>query len=297
MDAPLDPTRPFRVTAEGAPGLTRAQTRGARFAAPSRGVRIGVALPRTNAVRIEAAIAGAVDGAVVTDVAAAHAYGLPLPPWLRDLPAVSVAVAPGAGQPRRPDVRGRRLRLPEDHVTHLDGLRITTPARTWLDCAALIPLEHLVAMADAATRRGLTRPDELDRMTHWAYRRRGVAVARRAIPLIDPRAESPGESLLRVHLVLGGVPRPVCNHDVVEQGEWLARADLAWPEFRVLVEYDGLLHLDESRRRSDARRRNLLQERGWLVITATADDLRRPWIITDQVKAALRSRGWAPPIR
>jgi very-short-patch-repair endonuclease len=67
------------------------------------------------------------------------------------------------------------------------------------------------------------------------------------------------------------------------RGEWLARADLAWPAQRVIVEYDGLVHLDEQRRRSDAQRRNLLQEAGWLVIVFTAADLKRPWTMAPMV--------------
>lgn len=99
---------------------------------------------------------------------------------------------------------------------------------------------------------------------------------------------------MRVYLVLGGAPRPVCNYNVIDLGEWVARVDLGWPDYKVAIEYDGINHLEEGARRSDARRRNLLQERGWIIITATADDLRRPWIILNQLMAALRSRGWRP---
>jgi very-short-patch-repair endonuclease len=90
--------------------------------------------------------------------------------------------------------------------------------------------------------------------------------------------------------VQAGIPRPVCNLDIVVEGEWLARADLAWPENRVIVEYDGAVHLDERQRRADAARRNLLQDAGWLVITFTAADLRRPWAMANLVRSALNSR-------
>ena len=109
--------------------------------------------------------------------------------------------------------------------------------------------------------------------------------------MLDARSESPGESQLRVGLLGEGIPRPVCNHNVIEDGGWLARVDLAWPEYRIAVEYDGIVHLAEASRRSDARRRNLLVQNGWIVITATADDLRRPWVIAAQVRMALRARG------
>ncbi len=91
--------------------------------------------------------------------------------------------------------------------------------------------------------------------------------------------------------MLAGVPRPECNVDIVVNGEWLARADLAWRKARLIVEYDGAVHLSEEQRRSDAARRNLLQAAGWLVIVFTANDLRRPWLMASMVKRALRERG------
>ncbi len=82
---------------------------------------------------------------------------------------------------------------------------------------------------------------------------------------------------MRVHLVLGGVPTPQCNADIVVNGEWLARADLVWAEQRLIVEYDGAVHGSERQRRLDAQRRNLLLLAGWRVLTFTARDLARPW--------------------
>jgi very-short-patch-repair endonuclease len=87
-----------------------------------------------------------------------------------------------------------------------------------------------------------------------------------------------------------GVPRPSCNVDIVVDGEWLARADLAWPAQHVIVEYDGIVHLDERQRRHDAARRNLLQDAGWLVIVFTARDLNRPEAMAALVRSALRAR-------
>ena len=114
--------------------------------------------------------------------------------------------------------------------------------------------------------------------------------ARRALRVLDPRSESPGESRARALLVLNGVPRPECNRDIIVRGEWLARVDMCWPEARLIVEYDGLVHLSESRRRRDAQRRNLLQDAGWLVIVLTAADLGKPWLMAALVKQTLTAR-------
>ena len=220
-------------------------------------------------------------------------FDLPVPPWIGLAPLDSdavIAVPSGGAHPDRRGVIGRRLVLRDCDVTVYAGIATTTPARTWLDCAAVIPIEHLVAMGDAILRRQLAEPAELADIVAWARRRRGVINARRSLPLLDPRAESPGESLVRAHLVLYGVPRPECNRNIYHHGLWIARVDICWLEHRVIVEYDGAVHLEERQRRRDAARRNQLQEAGWLVITFTADDLRRPWLMAMQVKRALASR-------
>lgn len=281
----------FLVDDEGGAGLSRKQARGASFVAPSRGVRVRRENVGDPVLRADAALVVSRSDAILTDLTAALAWGMPLPPWWQDGPGrVSVAVPAGSAEPRRKGVRGRRLDLPPDHVTTKDGRPITTPGRTWLDCAAQLPLGHLVAMGDWVLRRELATRDDLERLCRWAVRRRGVVRARQAVVLLDPKAESPGESLARTVLVSGGVPAPRCNADVLWRGGWLARVDLLWEREKVIVEYDGIVHLTEAQRRSDAARRNLLQEAGYLVIVFTARDLKHPEAMCVTVMTALRSR-------
>lgn len=241
----------------------------------------------------DAALLGAPETAVLCDVSAAHRWDLPLPLWLAPElggQPVGVAVQRGLDRQRRRGVRGRRLTLPPEHLTIYRGQSLTTPARTWLDCAELLPPEHLVAVGDVILRRRLAEVVDLEAMIRWGRGRRGVTTARLVLPLLDAAAESPQESITRYHLMAGRLPRPVCNLDIIVAGEWLARADLAWPAQRVIVEYDGADHLDERRRRSDAARRNLLQDRGWRVIVFTASDLRHPHAMVALVRSALESR-------
>jgi hypothetical protein len=242
---------------------------------------------------VSAALLVGPDAGLLCDVSAARHWNLPLPPWVGlaggEAP-VAVAVPSSGSRPRRRGVRGRRLAIPEEHVVDLRGLAVTSPARTWLDCAEVLPVEHVVAMGDVILRRRLATRAELAAMIEWGRGRRGVIVARRALPLLDPGAESPSESIVRCQLVLDGVPRPVCNYEVIVRGEWIARVDLAWPDERVAVEYDGAVHGQERVRRADAARRNLLQDAGWLVIVLTARDLHRPADTAALVRSALRSR-------
>jgi len=284
----------FSVTTFGGAGLTRRQTQSRRFTMSSPGVRVRTEARGDGEVAVEAATMGCRQDVVLCDVSAARVWRLPLPSWLESADApVSLSVAAGLPRPRRTDVRGRRLRLPLEHVVEIDGRRLTSPARTWVDCASQVPLGHLVAMGDVILRRDLASEEDLARICHWAYRRRGVAVARKALPLLDPGAESPGESRARVVLVTGGIPRPECNANVFGDAGWLARADMVWRRQRVIAEYDGAVHLAEEQRRRDAARLNLLQAAGWLVIVFTARDLRHPEQMCTLVHNALR-RGSNP---
>lgn len=287
--SPQRPQRPFLVSRSGGAGLSRAQTRSVRFVSPSPGVRLLKGLG-AESLR-HAAVLGAGSDAVLTDLSAARHWSTPVPPWLRTEPGtVTVGRPAGGARPERRDTHGRRVLLPDEHVTTHLGVRVTTPDRTWLDCAALVPLVHLVAMGDHLLRHGLATVDALEQVVAWGRRRRGVATARAALPLLDPRAESPQESVVRAHCLLAGLPRPVCNLDVLHEGLWLARVDLAWPDARLAVEYDGAVHLDEAQRRRDAWRRNALQRAGWLVITLTADDLRNPALMCRRIAEALAER-------
>ncbi len=90
-------------------------------------------------------------------------------------------------------------------------------------------------------------------------------------------------------LVLGGCPKPEVNAAIRDaDGDWLAEGDLVWREARLVVEYDGRVHLTERQRRVDAQRRNQLMAAGWTLLIVTADlVLRRPWELIALVKAQL----------
>lgn len=289
----MDTRKAFLVTATGAPGLTKDEIRGPRFTAPSRGVRIRTKEPELLDALTDAALITKPDVSVLCDVSAAQHWGLPLPAWIgldMENRQVGVAVARGASRQRRRGVRGRRLELPKRHLVVHEGWTVTSPARTWVDCAEHVPIEHLVAMGDVLLRKELATSAELDTVIRWARGRRGVRAARQALPLLDPRSDSPGESQVRCVLLLRRIPKPECNVDIVENGEWLARPDLVWRRERVIAEYDGIVHLPERQRQRDALRRNLLQAAGWTMIIFTAADLKTPDRMADLVRSALKHR-------
>lgn len=287
---PDDIVEPFLVTASGGAGLTAKQARHRRFAAPSRGVRVRNEDAADARQVARSALLAAPSTALISDLSAARAWRLPVPLKTSQSAPVSVAVPRDHVRQRRAGVRGRRLTVPAEHQVLLDGLLVTSPSRTWIDCAPFLQPADLVAMGDAILHRRLASRADLEHLVRWGRGRRGIVMARACLPLLDARAESASESIVRYTLVIAGLPRPCCNLDIVVDGEWLARADLAWPDFRVIVEYDGSVHLSEDARRRDAARRNLLQDAGWLVIVFTARDLRRPHEMVALVRSALAAR-------
>ncbi|MFI7249755.1 endonuclease domain-containing protein [Micromonospora chalcea] len=113
--------------------------------------------------------------------------------------------------------------------------------------------------------------------------------------LTDGLAQSPPESHLRVRLVFAGLPRPVAQHPVRVSTGLILHPDLAWPEFRVAVEYDGQWHSDADRMHLDRRRLNQLVEAGWLVLHVTGRRLHKEFpALVREIRAALVARGWRP---
>lgn len=107
--------------------------------------------------------------------------------------------------------------------------------------------------------------------------------------------DSPQETRTRLLLVRAGVPEPEVNVDAYadDGGGWLALPDLSWPPVKVALEYLGDVHrLQRGRWRRDVRRRTVLEDHGWIVLLATADDLERyPHDLVTRVTKTLRERG------
>jgi very-short-patch-repair endonuclease len=121
----------------------------------------------------------------------------------------------------------------------------------------------------------------------WGRRNRGIRLARHALQLADPRAESPPESELRVVLVVGGFhPKP--QHNVYkEKRRFLGRLDLAIVESKVAIEYDGRWHDTPSQVIHDQERRQQLSADGWTFVIVDSDQLATDYAgILERVRAA-----------
>ena len=201
-----------------------------------------------------------------------------------------VVLLPPAAEWRGPrGLQVHRTLLRPDEVTTVDDVRITTPARTAWEVATLEPVASAVALLDGMVRAGRIGQTDLEAMVAAKPgRRRGTRVATVA-PLVGGRSESPPESWVRVACVRAGLPAPVPQFVVLEKGEFLGRVDLAWPEQRLIVEYEGAYHFDGMQIRRDDERYRRLVAAGWRVIRLSAADLRDMPGIVARIEAGLRT--------
>ena len=115
--------------------------------------------------------------------------------------------------------------------------------------------------------------------------------ARQAAGLLDPRSESPPESILRITLISAGLPAPTPQVVIRSvSGTFIARGDLVYEDERIVIEYDGEHHLTPKQQAKDADRRHRLALEGGLVITITRYDLRDPRHAIRKVDDSLRQR-------
>lgn len=174
---------------------------------------------------------------------AALVHGLPLE--FDDLDDVHLTVAPPARGGRRSGYHMHVAPLPAEDVVEVDGLRVTSLARTAADLARVVPYEWGVAAMDVVLRRGITR-DAVQAVCDASKRRAGVETLRAVIGFAHEGARSAAESISRVTMARAGVPAPVLQYEVTNESGWLATTDFAWPEFNVIGEVDGDAKVDEA---------------------------------------------------
>lgn len=187
-------------------------------------------------MRVRAVVAAALAPPVVSHRSAAALLGLPVIGHLDD--RVHVVRGPAGGGRSEGDVVRHTVAGRLEDVD-LDGVLVTSAARTVTDLARSEGLLAGVVAGDAALRAGLTTLDALRTEVLQAGSGRGVRAARRAVDLVDPRSESPGESLSRVRLAEAGLPAPDLQHELYDAAGLIGRVDFWWQDAGVVGEFDG----------------------------------------------------------
>jgi hypothetical protein len=189
-----------------------------------------------------------------------------------------------------PGLRVRGDHSEDDEVVLIDGVPVTTPARTALDLGCWYRIDEAVAAIDALVRATGLKVAEVESLVRRYPGRRGINLARTAIDVVDGGPQSPKETWLRLLLIRAGLPRPQTQIPVEdESGDVFAYLDRGWEDVKVAAEYDGEEHRTDRRRYAwDIRRREKLERLGWIVLRTVAGD--RPAEIISRVRAALACR-------
>lgn len=326
---PLPPPiadRPFAVDRTGAEGVTRARLRAADIVRPHRGVAVRSAGSLELAMRAQSALCRKGPPAVISHATAAALRRLPLPLRFQN-EAIHVTVAAPARAPHGRGIVGHSMSLHESDVETLGctgsvNAPVTVPVLTLptllLTLTTCLRPHDLVAVVDAARfatsndviavhprAQSTSHPSEVWTASDWRdaiggliERRRGergTAMLRDAWRASESGVRSRPESLLRLAILGAGLPMPVVGHRVEGSG-WSATPDLAWPEWKVLAEYEGEHHRTSAGQfEHDLRRFERFGDEGWSCVRVVRPDLfHNPMPMVLRLASRLQRAGWRP---
>jgi very-short-patch-repair endonuclease len=174
--------------------------------------------------------------------------------------------------------RSNRL-TDEDVIASIDGLRMTTAARTLFDLASVLDGPALRSAVDDARNRGLVTDDELDAVAGrlMGPGRPGTVMFRRVVhPMLGSTpVQSNYESIVRDALVAAGLD-PVVQHRLALPNGRTAYLDLALLESRLDIEIDPeSTHTSRLAVARDKARDVQVTLAGWQPVRFSDDDVER----------------------
>ena len=237
--------------------------------------------------RIRAAVAGLPD-AVVSHESAAEMLSIP-----RVWRGLAVVTVHSRTTHSFPDVTIHRCHdLDESHIATIDGLPVTTMARTIVDLAALLRPRHLSAIVDdLLAAKKVTVSDVQDVAS--TVLRRGKPGSTSLRTVLAERAESPNENASRLELLGLDVlrsfqlPDPLLEYPIPWDEN--RRFDAAYPDEKVAIEWDSRRwHTQVEAFERDRRRDRLATLHDWRLVRFTGDDLTtRPGDVAETVRSLL----------
>lgn len=179
-------------------------------------------------------------------------------------------------------------------VETIDGVAVTTAARTAYDLGRKGTFTNALAMVDSLCNATSLRPGTVALLADNHRGSRGIVQLRQVLEIADGGSESPQESRLRLLIHDVGLPLPETQIKVEgANGRVFARIDMGWKRWKVAVEYDGEQHWSNPEQRAwDIERTYRLEQLGWKVIRVSAEQLRRGRIaLVARIRDALRASG------
>lgn len=178
------------------------------------------------------------------------------------------------------------IELRECH-THQPGISIASPLGSLADACQRVDLLHGVTLADECLRRRLITADDL---AEWRVGRLGRVAA-----LARPGADSARETMLRLLMVLAGLPEPELQVDLGDVAGWIGRVDTYFREFKVVIEYEGDGHRKRGQWTKDIDRYERLRRAGYHVVRVTSEHMLNPAALVARIHEELRSHGYRGP--
>jgi very-short-patch-repair endonuclease len=217
-----------------------------------------------------AAVLACGPGAVLSHRSAAALWGV-----RRGDPSQTEVTAPGRVG-RRKGIRAHRVTLRPDEMTVVDGIPVTTVARTLFDLAAVVDRHALQRAMEQAEALRLADHTPLTALVARYLGRRGTAVLKEIL-----RSESRAAGITRSELedrflrFLADRGLPALRTNVwLQVGEDWIEADCVWSDHRVVVELDSWAHhASMAAFRRDRTRDRRLEVAGWKPVRVTSWDL------------------------
>ncbi|HET7304889.1 MAG TPA: hypothetical protein VFJ12_10125 [Segeticoccus sp.] len=293
-DHRLDIRRPFSLEQGLRAGYSRKQLYGPAFTRLFRGWFLSARTATTWELTVQTALRAVPQADFATHHTAARLMRGIVP----DDPDVHLGSV-GAGKSEQDGVVVHRHRR-QPPLVRRRGIRVTSPARTFLDLADRLNLVDLVILGDSLVKRRQCTPEAL-REAARAWRGRGARRARSAADLVRADVDSPQETRVRLLMVFAGLPEPEVNIELRDEyGAIQRRIDLGYRAFKLAIEYDGRQHVERQRSwGADILRREDLGDLGWRFVVLIADDLRAsPADTLDRLVRAMKTAGMrVPPLR
>lgn len=257
-------------------GRTQVQRRLAsgRWELVGRGVFRVAGTPTTPLQVAFAACLAAPDGARVSYLSAAAILGI----W-HAWPPIPHLTVPFGRSARLATAVVHRARLGPTDGIEVQGIPITSPARTLVDCASVLGPRQLQRLVDTTFHERLVTVPAVEHAWDQARLRPGRAGEVKLRAALEAWSDgitpgSPAEVRLRRTLVQWGFPEPALQVDIVgPDGKVVARADAGWAERKIGIEYDSERYHGPDRWAHDEARHRAVSALGWQLLHADKTDL------------------------
>lgn len=275
--------RTFELDTARRLGVSDNRLRASDLTVPSKGIRTPSGEP-PSLIEYAAAVLARTGEGWISHTTAAMIHGLWIPARLTHDELVHISRYDLLVGPRRQGVDGHQVRVHCSDLVRIDGLQVSSPARTWFELLPRLRRDEAVIIGDQLLRHPLpgidrhtapwSTPSELSDLVERNARRPGVRLGREVLPLLRQGSDSPSETQLRLAIVGAGLPEPTPQLRLVQDDPLSPTADLGYREQRIALQHEGGHHRGPDQFSRDIRRDERWLAAGFRVIRSDVSDTR-----------------------